>query len=366
MLEPLAELEPARVRRHARRSRTPTAPSIPTRSSAAVRPDTLLVSMMHVNNETGVIQPVAEVADRLDGTDAYLHVDAAQSFGREIDGAASSAHRSDQRRARTRSTGRRASARWSCAAADGQRPPLQPLMFGGGQERGLRPGTMPVAARGRVRPGRRTGGRRKPTTAARAACAFREALLAGPGAARAGRQRRPRRGRSRTSSTCRFPASRRRPSSTRGAIWWRSRTAPPARRRATPAATCLSAMRLPAWRMDGALRFSWVRDSPEPDWSALVAAVEPYRSVEQAGVDVSAPRDQTRLLPPLAVHDASAASTGATRRRTTGCSRSRRASGGSASRSSRPGCSAISSSSSSASRLGRRSASATRSARSKG
>jgi cysteine desulfurase len=52
---------------------------------AAVRRDTLLVSMMHVNNETGVLQPVAGVADRLDGTDVYLHVDAAQSFAREFD-----------------------------------------------------------------------------------------------------------------------------------------------------------------------------------------------------------------------------------------------------------------------------------------
>src|SRR5207249_9923743 len=50
----------------------------------AVRSDTLLVSVMHVNNETGVMQPVAEIADRLQQSDAYLHVDAAQSFAREI------------------------------------------------------------------------------------------------------------------------------------------------------------------------------------------------------------------------------------------------------------------------------------------
>ena len=37
----------------------------------------------------------------------------------------------------------------------------------------------------------------------------------------------------------------------------------------------LSAMQLPAWRKDGALRFSWCAASTEPDWSALVAAVEP-------------------------------------------------------------------------------------------
>src|SRR5262245_22021044 len=51
---------------------------------AAVRPDTLLVSVMHVNNETGVVQPVPEVAERLQGTETFLHVDAAQGFARDI------------------------------------------------------------------------------------------------------------------------------------------------------------------------------------------------------------------------------------------------------------------------------------------
>src|SRR5262245_34212135 len=44
---------------------------------AAVRPDTLLVSLMHVNNETGVIQPVADVADGLGDAHVCFHVDAA-------------------------------------------------------------------------------------------------------------------------------------------------------------------------------------------------------------------------------------------------------------------------------------------------
>ncbi len=47
-----------------------------------VRPDTLAVSLMHVNNETGVIQPVAELAERLRSTPTYLHVDAAQGYGK--------------------------------------------------------------------------------------------------------------------------------------------------------------------------------------------------------------------------------------------------------------------------------------------
>src|SRR5436190_1311274 len=51
---------------------------------AAVRPDTLLVSMMHVNNETGVTQPVAEIAEGLGKRTALFHADAAQGFGKDL------------------------------------------------------------------------------------------------------------------------------------------------------------------------------------------------------------------------------------------------------------------------------------------
>ena len=47
--------------------------------------NTLLVSVMHVNNETGVVQPIVEIADGLDGSRALFHVDAAQSFGKLIE-----------------------------------------------------------------------------------------------------------------------------------------------------------------------------------------------------------------------------------------------------------------------------------------
>jgi cysteine desulfurase len=46
----------------------------------------------------------------------------------------------------------------------------------------------------------------------------------------------------------------------------------------------LSAMGLPDWRKDGALRFSWCAMSEEPDWSALVATVEACR--DEAGIRV--------------------------------------------------------------------------------
>src|SRR5207302_85735 len=50
----------------------------------ALRPETLLVSVMHVNNETGVLQPVNEIAGALGDHPAYFHVDAAQGFGKEV------------------------------------------------------------------------------------------------------------------------------------------------------------------------------------------------------------------------------------------------------------------------------------------
>src|SRR5262249_2354035 len=50
-----------------------------------LRRDTLLVTMMHANNETGVLQPVAEVSQILSGSNVLFHVDAAQTFGKEIE-----------------------------------------------------------------------------------------------------------------------------------------------------------------------------------------------------------------------------------------------------------------------------------------
>ena len=49
--------------------------------ASAVDGDTAVVSVMTANNETGVIQPVREIAKRLQGTGAVFHTDAAQAFG---------------------------------------------------------------------------------------------------------------------------------------------------------------------------------------------------------------------------------------------------------------------------------------------
>jgi cysteine desulfurase len=110
----------------------------------ALRPETLLVSIMGVNNETGVIQPIPDIAAALGQHDAYFHVDAAQSFGKLIEPLRSS--RIDMLSV----SGHKIFAPKGIGALITRRRgfrriPLEPLMFGGGQERGLRPGTLPVA-----------------------------------------------------------------------------------------------------------------------------------------------------------------------------------------------------------------------------
>ena len=109
----------------------------------ALRPDTILVSVMHANNETGAIQPLDDVATALEKHDAYFHVDAAQGYGKElsllrakrIDLISVSAHKIYGPKGVGALVARRRGFK---------RVPLAPLMFGGGQERGLRPGTLPV------------------------------------------------------------------------------------------------------------------------------------------------------------------------------------------------------------------------------
>ena len=114
------------------------------RVAAAVRSDTLFVSVMQVNNETGVQQPIAEIADRLAESPVFLHVDAAQGFGKEL--AALSHRRVDLISVSGHKIcGPKGTGALIARHRNGARPPLTPLLHGGGQELGLRPGTWPVA-----------------------------------------------------------------------------------------------------------------------------------------------------------------------------------------------------------------------------
>lgn len=110
---------------------------------SACRDDTLLVTVMAVNNETGAMQPLNEIARLLQNHEAYLHVDAAQAFGRfvtslslpRIDLLSISGHKI---------FGPKGVGALLCRRRGRKLPPLAPLLFGGGQERRLRPGTLPV------------------------------------------------------------------------------------------------------------------------------------------------------------------------------------------------------------------------------
>ena len=111
--------------------------------SNALRPDTALVSVMHVNNETGVLQPIKEIAAALEGHPAYFHVDAAQGFGKEIEGLCSG--RIDMIGVSSHKIFGPVGVGSLIVRRRGyRRAPLRPIVFGGGQERGLRHGTQPV------------------------------------------------------------------------------------------------------------------------------------------------------------------------------------------------------------------------------
>lgn len=113
----------------------------PTRLEAALRDDTILVSIMHVNNEIGVIQDIAAIGEMTRARKILFHVDAAQSAGKvpidlaqmKIDLMSFSAHKVYGPK--------------GIGALYVRRKPrvrLEAQMHGGGHERGMRSGTLPT------------------------------------------------------------------------------------------------------------------------------------------------------------------------------------------------------------------------------
>jgi|TARA_A100001011_G_scaffold4593_2_gene5250 cysteine desulfurase len=108
-----------------------------------IREDTLLLSIMGVNNETGIIQPISEIIEIVKDHDCYFHVDAAQMYGKDIDTL------SNKRIDLISISGHKIFGPKGIGALitrlrNFNKPPLQPLFFGGGQQAKLRPGTLPV------------------------------------------------------------------------------------------------------------------------------------------------------------------------------------------------------------------------------
>lgn len=109
--------------------------------AAALRPDTVLVSIMLVNNEIGVIQDIAAIGALCRSRGVLFHTDAAQAAGKlpievralPLDFMSLTAHKLYG----PKGIG-------ALYVRGESRAHLQPIVFGGGQERGLRPGTLPT------------------------------------------------------------------------------------------------------------------------------------------------------------------------------------------------------------------------------
>ena len=109
-----------------------------------VREDTILVSVQHVNNETGIIQPVKEIGEMLCEKDVLFHIDATQSCGKLVDEIRElkydmmsfSVHKFQ---------GPQGIGCLILRKKNYKLPPVKAIMYGGQQEHGIRPGTIPVA-----------------------------------------------------------------------------------------------------------------------------------------------------------------------------------------------------------------------------
>ena len=109
-----------------------------------LRTDTLLVSLMHVNNETGVIQPVEELGAELEKREILFHVDATQSCGKLVDELRRLKYRMLSFSAH-KMRGPQGVGVLVLKKRDYKLPPVKAILYGGEQERGIRPGTIPAA-----------------------------------------------------------------------------------------------------------------------------------------------------------------------------------------------------------------------------
>lgn len=114
----------------------------PAQVAAALRPDTILVSIMHGNNEIGTLQPIAEIGRICRAQGVLLHTDCCQTFGKvpldvhamNIDLLSCSAHKIYGPKGVGALYVRRKNPRVRCEA----------VIHGGGHERGMRSGTLNV------------------------------------------------------------------------------------------------------------------------------------------------------------------------------------------------------------------------------
>ena len=140
ILEPAARLERAGV--HVQRLAVDAGGRVdPDRLAAALRPDTRLVSVMTANNETGCLQPIAEIACACRAAGVPSHTDAVQAAAwldlpplvRTVDWITLSGHKIG------------GPPGIGALVVRAGAPPPDPLLHGGGQQRGFRPGTEPTA-----------------------------------------------------------------------------------------------------------------------------------------------------------------------------------------------------------------------------